>query len=155
VKKWVLKAVVQKTISFLPYSNKINYFFQKSVTKAVILADEYFNDRLGHARDHLSAYSNYSQNKIPNTCLELGTGRYPIVPISFFLAGSRQIYSVDISFLTSKERIKTTIDKFLEAESKGVLKEFVPVIEERFNVLREINSHHDLLSLDEIYLNFI
>lgn len=108
MKKWILKAIVQKSISFLPYSKNINYIFQKYVTKGVLLSDEYFYDRLGHASKHLKSYSKYSSS-FPKKCLEIGTGWYPIIPVSFFLAGAERIYSVDISFLTSKERIKTLL----------------------------------------------
>ena len=120
MKKWVLKAIVQKTISYLPWSKQINYFFQKYVTKGVYLNDTYFGDRLGHARAHLDAYQRHTRDAgLPDTCLEIGTGWYPVVPISFFLAGANRIYSVDISFLTSKERIYTTLQKFLEWKKKA------------------------------------
>src|SRR5438445_10474895 len=101
MKKWILKAVTQKIISYLPYSNKINYLFQKHVTKGVFLTDEYFYDKLNHAREHITNYQKYSNGSIPKVCLEIGTGWYPIVPISLFLVGADKIYSVDISFLTS------------------------------------------------------
>jgi regulatory protein YycI of two-component signal transduction system YycFG len=103
MKKWKQKAIVQKIISYLPWSHQINYIFQKYVTKGVYLSEEYFLDRLGHAREHIKGYQKYAGKTIPNTTLEIGTGWYPIVPISFFLAGSDEIYSVDISFLTSNQ----------------------------------------------------
>src|SRR5690606_17664077 len=112
MEKWKQKAIVQKVISYLPFSHNINYLFQKYVTKGVNLSDEYFYDRLGHARDHLLGFQKYSNSKAPSSCLEIGTGWYPIVPIGFFLAGADTIYSVDISFLTSKERLQTTLQKF-------------------------------------------
>ena len=37
-----MKAIVQKTISYLPYSNRINYIFQKYVTKGINRTDNYF-----------------------------------------------------------------------------------------------------------------
>jgi hypothetical protein len=99
MKKWILKAIVQKTISFLPFGNRVNYFFQKYVTKGVRLSDEYFLDRLEHGRVHIKSYQQHSGNTIPKQTLEIGTGWYPIVPICLFLVGAEKIYSVDISFL--------------------------------------------------------
>lgn len=61
MKKWILKAIVQKTISFLPFKHRINYFFQKHITKGVNLGDEYFYDRLEHARQHLQNYFEFSR----------------------------------------------------------------------------------------------
>ena len=97
MKTWVLKAIIQKQISFLPFPNKINYIFQKYVTKGGYLTDEYFYDRLDHAKIHLDAFYSNSEKQQLSVCLELGTGWYPIVPISFFLSGVQKTYSVDIS----------------------------------------------------------
>ncbi len=145
MKKWMLKALVQKTISYLPFSYRINYFFQKYVTKGVRLTDAYFHDRLGHARDHIKAFAECSGRAVPERCLELGTGWYPIVPVSLFLTGAEKIYSVDIALLTSKDRIKKTIGKFLEAEKTGTLKKYVPCKEERIKNLHQIAN--DLKSI--------
>lgn len=153
MKKWILKAIVQKTISYLPLGSQINYLFQKHVTKGVFLSDLYFYDRLGHARDHLRGYSKYTESSsslFPNFCLELGTGWYPIVPIGFFLAGAEKIYSVDISFLTSKERIKTTIGRFVDAYRKGVLPDYVEAKDKRLATLLECYENIEKLSLDDI-----
>lgn len=150
MKKWILKAIVQKTISYLPFGNKINYIFQKYVTKGVYLTDEYFYDRLGHAKEHIEAFAAYSSKKIPQNCLELGTGWYPIVPISFYLIGVEKTYSVDISFLTSKERIYTTIEKFVAAYQSGELAKYIPFLPEKYEALMEIYTQIAVLSLEEI-----
>lgn len=150
MKKWVLKAIVQKTISYLPFSNRINHIFQKYITKGVYLSDEYFYDRLDHAKNHLKGFSKFSKFEIPETCLELGTGWYPIVPISFYLIGTIKTYSVDISFLTSKERIKTTIEKFIEAGRLGKLKNYIQYKEDKLNNLRLLIKKYDAYSLKQI-----
>ena len=151
MKKWVLKAVVQKIISFLPFSRQINYFFQKYVTKGIHLTDEYFYDRLEHAKAHLDAYKTHSEKKILETSLEIGTGWYPVVPISFFLVGVKKIYSVDIEFLTSKKRIQTTIQRILDAHENGVLKDYLEVDKTRLDALIEISKQVDTYTLDEIF----
>jgi hypothetical protein len=150
MKRWILKALVQKTISFLPFRHKLNYFFQKFVTKGVFLSDEYFYDRMLHAQAHLEAFKKYSGKAIPRTSLELGMGWYPVVPISFFLVGTEQMYSADISFLTSKERVKTTIEKFIQIEEKGVLKIHLPIKKERYARLTQILEDYETLSLEDI-----
>ena len=151
MKKWVLKAIVQKTISYLPGSNRINYFFQKYVTKGVYLNDTYFGDRLGHARAHLEAYKHYVPGTgLPGTFLEIGTGWYPVVPISFFLAGTTSTYSVDITFLSSKERIFTTLQKFLEWKKTGALDPYLAPDPERWAQLEGVVQHYSDLTLDEV-----
>jgi len=150
MKKWVQKAIVQKTISYLPFSHNINYIFQKYVTKGVNLSDEYFYDRLGHAGDHLKSFRKYSGKTIPMSCLEIGTGWYPIVPISFFLVGADKIYSVDISFLTSKARLQTTLQKFVECNSSGRLKTYLEFLPERLDIINNLLSNYDKFSLNEV-----
>lgn len=99
MKKWYLKAIVQKTISFLPFRNQINFFFQKYVTKGVDLNEEHFFNKYGHLLDHLEHYAEATgKDDLQGiSCLELGTGWYPIVPIGYFLKGAAKVYSVDIS----------------------------------------------------------
>ena len=150
MKKWMIKAFVQKTISYLPSSHKINYIFQKYITKGVNLTDDYFYDRLGHARDHIKGFQKYSDKSIPATCLEIGTGWYPIVPVSFFILGADKIYSVDVSSLTSKERLRTTLQKFIACNDAGLLKDYNNCLQDRFDIVINILADYDKLSLDEV-----
>jgi hypothetical protein len=150
MKKWKQKAIVQKIISYLPLSHKINYIFQKYVTKGVNLSDEYFYDRLGHAREHIKGFQKYSNKTTPQSSLEIGTGWYPIVPICFFLIGTDKIYSVDISFLTSKERLQTTLLKFIESNHSGQLKNYIKFLPDRFDIIRNLLDNYGNLSLEEV-----
>lgn len=111
MKKWVLKAIIQKVISFLPASHKINYWFQKYITKGVQLSDAYFEDKLRHAQDHLRFYKQYGQAQNFKS-LELGTGWYPVVPICMYLAGANKAVSIDLSPLLNEAAFKATIEKF-------------------------------------------
>lgn len=150
MKKWILKAIVQKTVSYLPFSNSINYFFQKYVTKGVYLNDDYFFDRLQHAQEHLHYYKKHTGIAVPETCLELGTGWYPVVPISFFLCGANKTYTVDISMLTNKARLKTTINRFIEAYNNNILQDKLLVINERYLKLLTIEKNYDNYSFEKI-----
>ncbi len=150
MQKWKIKAYGQKVISYLPGKNNLNYFFQKYITRSSNLSDDFFYDRLGHARDHLKTFKRFTGVSIPATCLELGTGWHPVVPISFFLAGASQIYSVDISFLTSKERIENTLRKFIECEERGLLSSYISFIPERFMEIRKLFHNIEKINLMEI-----
>jgi hypothetical protein len=138
MKKWLQKAIVQKLISYFPLSHKINYIFQKYVTRGVHLDDEYFYDRLLHAKEHLKAYQKYSGKNIPEKSLEIGTGWYPIVPVAFFLSGVDNVYSVDIRFLTSTDRMQTTLKKFVDCYKVGKLKEYINSLPERYETIMKI-----------------
>lgn len=138
IKKWILKAIVQKTISFLPYANRINYFFQKYVTKGVQLSDAYFEDRLGHAKTHLEAWEKYSDGLPLRATLELGAGWYPVVPLAFYLYGAETIRTADITRLTNARHVQTTIRKFLVYAEDGRLGGFIRVKSERLEHLRTL-----------------
>jgi SAM-dependent methyltransferase len=137
MKIWIAKAVIQKTISFLPYKHRINYLFQKFVTKGVLLTDALMDDKLTHCSNHLKYYAKYGNKPEGFISLEIGTGWYPIVPIGLFLAGADEIYTIDISSLLQTTAIHQTITKLLEYYGSGKLQTYLPVIKmERLEVLR-------------------
>jgi SAM-dependent methyltransferase len=153
MKKWILKAAVQKTISYLPYGHKINYLFQKYVTKGVYLTDEYFTDRLIHAREHIESYEQLSDNASLNTTFELGTGWYPVIPISLFLNGANNIYSIDISPLLTKKTLHITIKKFIEAFNSNTLNRYIKINTGRIEKLKYLYDNYEQLTLSEIMSN--
>lgn len=150
VPKWILKAVVQKTISYMPYRHRINYFFQKHVTKGVFLSDDYFQDRLGHASRHLAYFKEYAPEQELRSTLELGTGWYPVVPVCMFLSGASSIFTVDISSLSNKEHVLTTLEKFCAYHEAGQLAAYFEVREGRMTVLKNLLKNQEVLSLQDI-----
>ncbi len=138
MKKWVLKAIIQKIISFLPGSNKVNYWFQKYITKGVRLSDDYLNEKLMHALDHLKYAEQFGIAKNFHS-LELGTGWYPVVPLSFYLAGARQIVSIDLNALMNHDSLCDCIEAFQRKLKAGELSQFEPYfLKERVEQLQKI-----------------
>jgi len=136
---WIAKAVVQKTISFLPFKHSLNYLFQKHITKGVLLTDFLFEDKLVHCRNHLSHFSKHGSNKKEKS-LEIGTGWYPIVPIGLYLSGFQQIVSIDIECLLTVESIYQTIDKYIDYAESGKLSAFITSIDpSRMEALKKID----------------
>jgi SAM-dependent methyltransferase len=136
--KWILKAIIQKGISFLPNSQRVNYWFQKNVTKGVQLSDQYFGDKLGHAADHLRFFKTHGHTE---TCkvLELGSGWYPVIPIALYLAGAEETVSIDISPLMTRESVQQTIERFLNDYEAGKLESLNPYIQpERLATLKAV-----------------
>lgn len=66
------------------------------------------------------------------------------------MAGAEKIYSVDIAFLTDKEKIITTIKRIVDCENSGKLKKYVQPIPEKFSVLTTILSDENNITLSEI-----
>lgn len=150
MRKWILKAIVQKTISFLPYKNNINLLFQKYVTKGLALNDEHFGYKIQHATDHINYALQYKKT-IKLDCLELGTGWYPIVPIALFLSGANQIHTIDLSSHLTRDSIKDTLDKYLEWHSKGKLTDLMALaIPEKWQQLIETHQKIEQLDRDDL-----
>lgn len=136
--RWIAKAIVQKTISFLPFSNRINYFFQKYVTKGIILTEDLFLQKLEHGRDHITHFKKYSSTPVSSVALELGTGWYPIVPIGLFLCGFNRIITIDQSSLLREENVRKVIEFFLKYHQQRRLVELLPYyLEDRVIHLRK------------------
>ncbi len=142
MKKWVLKAVIQKAISYLPYKEHVNFFFQKYVTRGVELTDEHFGYKLEAARDHIRYYRQFGELPPQQaTVLELGTGWYPIVPTLLYLAGFAQTVSVDIRNWMTTERSLIAFRRILEYHDSGQLQSFVSEIDSaRLANLRRISE---------------
>ena len=146
IKKWHLKALVQKTISYLPFKNKVNFWFQKNITKGVKLTDQYFRYKIETANHHLTFEQKYSDHSGENKiALELGTGWYPIIPIAYFLVGFHKTYSIDLSNWLTKAYFQKTIDKFIEWKDKGLLSQYLPdMVESRWQELLELNKNSEM-----------
>ena len=107
MRKWWLKAVIQKIISLCPFKNKVNFIFQKYITNGVNLTDELFNNKMVHCHDHLECCKLKNTNK--GRFLELGTGWFPVIPIALYLAGANEIISIDINPLINRQRFLETL----------------------------------------------
>lgn len=149
MKKWVLKAVIQKVLSGLPAGHRLNFWFQKYVTKGVRLTDDHFRDKYDAAVQHLKFYHRHAGHS-PYSALELGTGWYPVVPIALFLNGASRIDSYDISSLMNGTRIRQTIELYLRWRKEGRLQSLEPYIqEERWQSLETIAGKQNI-SLAEL-----
>jgi SAM-dependent methyltransferase len=144
ISKWIIKAITQKIISYLPGSEKINCFFQKHVTGGVRLTDEYFGLKLQHASDHYLAFQRYGQSEAGKIILELGTGWYPVIPLFFYLAGSGRVISIDIQRWMTRDTQQLTLLKMLEWHRRGLLNDLLPGSgRERLERLADIVSDPD------------
>lgn len=156
IKTWMLKAVVQKAISWLPWKHSLNFLMQQYITKRVHLSDEYFFDRLEHAIAHLNAFAQI-KGGVPHRTFELGTGWYPVVPVAMYLAGVEHVTTVDISKLANRERVLTTLRSFVEAHAANRLSGLT-VLPERMQrveqLLRQAPDSLDVL-LSELGISYV
>ncbi len=83
--KWILKAAVQKAISLLPGGHRVNYFFQRHVTK-MRLNDALMDQALVHCADHVTHLREGGSDVTGLRTLELGTGGMPSSQSACFCA---------------------------------------------------------------------
>ena len=149
MKKWILKAVVQKTISYLPNANQVNFLFQKYITKGVDLTEAYLEDRLIHFRNHERLLTDEQKSTLEGRhILELGTGWYPIIPVCLFLSGAKKVTTIDISSYVNEERLFTTIRSILRYSEQGKLQQYLTCIDTKRHAQLE-QLLKDKLSLPE------
>lgn len=149
MKKWILKAIVQKMISVLPFRNQINYWFQKYVTRGVALNEEHLYWKLTHARDHLSYLRKYGNTAAP-VCLELGTGWYPIVPILLYLHGAARVQTIDLNAHLTKATLQTCLNTLLDFSTNEQWHSWFPDVEKgRWGELVQLSAQIPEMSLDE------
>src|SRR5690606_12044431 len=70
--------------------------------------------------------------------LELGTGWYPIVPLSLYLIGENRISSIDTQNWLKKDRFVITIEKFVEWKENGKVAKFLQIKPEKWEKLMNI-----------------
>jgi len=138
--KWIAKAVLQKAFSLIPSGYRLNYIFQKKVTKRLIATEANIATRIRWAGEHLQYYSQATGNTLPSSVLELGTGWWLTVPISLFLCGVKRIVTIDITPLARLDELRALLTTYANIPYDR-LKTYLPQADENLhNRLIEIAS---------------
>jgi len=149
MKQWILKAIIQKAISCLPFRHRINHLFQMYVTKGVRLTEDYLEDRFIHFQKHAGFFSEAGNDPKGRHVLELGTGWYPIVPLCFFLSGASRITTVDLTRFLTTRKLKQAIVSLIQTEEQGGLGKYLRPLPDRWATLSSIAGQPDI-SLEEM-----
>jgi hypothetical protein len=148
---WRHKAFIQKFISVFPNHEKLNYIFQKRVTKAVFLDDQHFGWKVEHARDHIAYFNENGSPNAESKVVELGTGWYPIIPMLFFLTKTGKVMSYDIQNWMTKDNQLATIKKLKEWKDNGKLESYISDIDDaNWKVLLDVLSNPEQYSFEDI-----
>ena len=136
---WMLKAFAQRSIAALPKPHFWNELLQERVMHSLELTEQRFNHSLSNCRIHLEQFRRYgSTGRDSFSAFELGTGWFPVVPIGLFLSGAREVWTWDIAPLLKFNRLKLTIDRFLELDQGQRLQDHLPIVPERVAALRKV-----------------
>ncbi len=111
---FIYKCYLQKLFSVIPKGEKLNYFFQKYITKSYPINKESFIKQLSLVKDHFDAFSIHTQlaDVQDATYYEFGAGWDLISPICLSLIGFRTLHCIDIRRLVFPELLNDTIRKF-------------------------------------------
>src|SRR5579872_3181261 len=139
--KWIVKAVAQGALSFVPKGESLKCYLQERVTRTVTLGEAEFEYKLGLAAKHYANYLRAGGREGSFTALELGTGYYPILPIGLWVCGARLVRTVDKLPLASPARMRKTLELFARYAADGRLQQFLPQArEERVRELPEVRA---------------
>ena len=138
---WWIKAAVQRAIGLLPYRHVCNELFQSTVTASTRLSDGRFEKQLNRCRDHLEAFRRLGPSARGDrfTAFELGTGRYPVLPVGLYLCGADEVWTWDIAPLLRRHRLLQMLRRFIDYHDRGVLQVFLPEARpDRIGSLRQV-----------------
>jgi hypothetical protein len=144
---WLVKALAQRAIGALPNPHYWNELFQDRVTHSLELTGERFEASLRNCRSHLEQLRRFGPAATGDgfSAFELGTGWFSTVPLGFFLCGAEEVWTWDIAPLLRRDRLETTIRRFLEFEEEERLEEYLHPLPERLAHLREVAALCGLL----------
>jgi len=125
--RWIVKAVLQKAMSFTPDPQRANRFFQDRVTHGNVLTDEFLGMRIRWAATHLDALRRLGDASRGFSAIELGSGWFPIVPLCYFLAGAGSVDLVDLEDLSRPDSVTQAMRGVIDAHRDGRLAPLGPI----------------------------
>ena len=132
--KWLVKASVQKALSSLPDGTRLNYVFQRKVSKSLPASDATFRLKFSRALRHLEAFDKYgARARSEAVFYEFGAGWDLAVPLAYYALGVDRQILVDIRANLHLELIEDSVGKFerladeLEREAGQPLRRLRPL----------------------------
>lgn len=128
------KAYIQKLFSALPNGEKLNFVFQKHVSKSLPIPDEEFLVKLETVKTHFNNFEKYYTAKDIKECVyyEFGSGYDMVIPLSMSLLGFKKLICIDIRELIFPELINDSISRLRKFKDKlGIgltLSENIPMV---------------------------
>lgn len=113
------KCFLQKLLSVLPKGEKLNFIFQKYITKSLPTSADNFIRVQGWAKKHFDFFNRYAQiDPKRTTYYEFGAGWDLINPIAISLLGVKTLNCIDIRQQVFPYLINDTISKFCHLKDK-------------------------------------
>jgi SAM-dependent methyltransferase len=112
------KCLLQRFFSSVPKGEKLNFLFQKYVTKSIPSSDDEFLRKVNQGFEHFKNFEKHNQLTTKNNrYYEFGAGDNLIIPLTMSFLNFK-VFCVDIKKLIIKELISDTLNKFHLNKSK-------------------------------------
>jgi len=112
------KSYLQKVLSKLPLGEKINYVFQRYISKNLPLTEAEFYTKVSYALAHYDNFKKfYKGNENTMKYYEFGAGWDLIIPIVFGLLRF-EVTCIDVDKLIRPELVNLTIKRFIKLREK-------------------------------------
>lgn len=150
--RFVAKAVLQKGMSLAPHPQRVNYFFQRHLSRSRTTRPAFLQMRIEWSSMHLDVLRRLGRADPGFHAIELGSGWVPIVPVCYFLAGAERVAMVDLEDLGRPELALQAIDSVLGAHERGELESLGEIDPARVDRLRTVAEqiplvgHHEALA---------
>jgi SAM-dependent methyltransferase len=111
---WKYKALLQLAFSKVPYGERINYFFQRCVTRSLPTDDAKVPIIVSNAKEHIDVVRKYLERPLGEIVFyEFGAGWDLMIPLAFYSFGVECQILVDIRPLVMPTLVNNTIKQFL------------------------------------------
>lgn len=97
LKKWILKAFLQKTISLLPQSHQLNYLLQRYIAHSLPISEAQFIQKALDAAEQVTLYERFSGKKAAQSLwYEIGSGSDLSMALCFGIKHGIKLTATDL-----------------------------------------------------------
>ncbi|KXK57360.1 MAG: Methyltransferase domain protein [Chlorobi bacterium OLB7] len=111
--KWIAKAALQKMFSGIPGGHRLNYAFQRHVTRTLPSSDQDFFDKITIALHHCAVLKHHMAGRELGdlSFYEFGAGWDMLTPLMYVMHGVREQVIADIRLNLKPELINHTLQR--------------------------------------------
>ena len=138
------KCLLQRFFSNIPKGEKLNYFFQKNVTKSLPPNNDKFVKKVNQGFNHYKNYKDYNKlARINNRYYEFGAGWTLIIPLTMTFLDFK-VFCVDIRKLIIPSLVNDILNKFQLNKNELPFKLETEIVISNKNVLNNLIDNYKL-----------
>jgi hypothetical protein len=128
--RWIFKAIAQKAATFVPGGYLWYDSLRRHLTGAQELDASTFEQSFRASRWHLEKFFE-GRDVVGFRVLELGTGRFPILPIACYLCGASRVWTIDKQAWLRRANVRKALELFIAYADNGRLEQELPRLDTR------------------------